>query len=463
MTTPLPKKRKRLDDRQEGNDIMSSSPGHQNQEERQQLLEKIRRLEDENAAQKQRIDELERTIEDLQQKDKNKDDHDEQRQQEEKALMAKAEELLLNGNSNKRPICKEELLRLPERLSPYELFSDLVMSAERMSEKNMVIPWLQRVDTALESYPVLAHIGYPVQTEGVKRLDSFLLGIVCKLIRWVDLTSFPLENFFKKLIAANPWALLWKLDKWPYTKQIMCITEIARGLGDFTYPILLMVAREFGWIFDLPELLSSKYPPHAQLLFEYRDGSADYHIMEAFYRIQPQFLKVVDKDGQYPIHQILEWIRIYSENLRTSSSFEPLLKFMVEQFPESLQAQDVEGRLPLHHAVCALATFDADEGVDPAFADVNTLICIEAVRILIHHHPKGLFTKDKYGHLPLDIMWTGFDEAEVKYILTDMLRLYFPQNLTETMKAIPFYQNAYLTLQDEAAFASNCVRQNQAR
>ena len=448
MTTPLPKKRQRVD----------NDDDHPNQEERQQLLEKIRRLEDENAGQKQRIDELERTIEHLQQQ------KDKKEEEEQKALMAKAEELLLKGNSKKRPISREELLRLPERLSPYEVFSDLVLSVEQISTWDATVAWFRRVESALESYPFLAHIGYPVQTGETKRLDLFLLGMACKLMGerfdvYADSTRpFPLEDFFQKLIAANPRALLWKCDDHLYDEQTMCIMEMAGGLRVATYHIFLMVAREFGWIFDLPELLSSNNSPHAELLYQYIVGDVDYEVIEAFYRSQPQLLNV-DEDGQYPIHQILKHVLITSDDVRRGSSLEPLVKFMVQQFPESLQIQDGKGRLPLHHVLSSLnSIFNDEDHVDPSFADINTLICIDAVGILIDRYPKALLVKDKQGQVPLDMIQAGFDQAEVNDIVTAMLRLYFPQSLTETMKAIPFYQNAYLLLQEEAAFASNFVR-----
>jgi len=75
---------------------------------------------------------------------------------------------------------------------------------------------------------------------------------------------------------------------------------------------------------------------------------------------------------------------VLHDAIRSKVAF-PIIKFLVEQWPEALQIQSLDYGLPLHHA-CA----------EPATP-------IAAIHYLIETWPQALQEPDKNGYLPLHV------------------------------------------------------------
>ena len=407
MATPLPKKRTRL-----------------NQEDRQQLLEKIRRLEDETAGQKQRIDELEQTIVDLQQQ-KDKKEEDQGNHHKNKGLYDIIE------FPSKVPL-------RPDNLVPHlqELFQELVTQAKEVQSWDEAVGWFRKVERALKEYPILAQVA---SFSGDKRYE-FLLGIALFIFgRYFDenRTTFPMP-IFDLLMACNPYALAWNKT----------IFMIVNGFFIAEYTLFLTIASKYSWILELPEV-SSQQP--VQCFLEqalWADGDTDSVIK--FYKSQPKLAKIQNKrTGRYPLHEhIMDLDFIPTEP-------DDLVEFLVEIFPEALLKQDNEGDTPLH---CAFKSLDRATSPEDANHETkrNSIV---AGKILLKENPSALLLKNKEGFTPLEcLQLRPYQDESVRAFAVDVLRIYFPRPLSRSMKKIPFLQAAYAVLKEEAAFANNCVR-----
>ena len=389
--------------------------------------EREQKLLQENVDLKQRIDELEaslhkatRTIEDFQ---KEKEDQ-----------------------NNQQSIRLQDIIAFPNKmpLSPYniaphlqELFQELVTEAKDIRSWDETDKWFRKVEVALKDYPILAQVA----SKPLKDDYSFLLSSACHI--WDEgfigrEIPFPMPTF-DLLISSNPYALAW--NETMYT--------IATGFSMQEFDLFLSIVSKYTWVLDVPEVARQR--PIEQFLEEALLVDGDWDSVTKFYKSQPKFSKVLDNStGRYPLHKYID--NLFDIEGLMGSSPDAFFEFMVQIFPAALLKQDKGGNTPLH-----IAFFS----VQNSFYTSNDCkqTSITAGRILLKENPSALLVKNKEGCTPLEcLQLRPYHDESVREFAVEVLRVYFPRPLTQSMKKIPFLPTIYAMLEKEAAFANNCVR-----
>ena len=398
----------------------------------QQLLEKIRRLEDENTGQKQHIDQLQasldrakKTIEGLQEQSKIKDQVNQQ-----------------NTGLNDFITFPSITPLSPDNLVPHlqELFQELAVEAKAVGSWHEAESWFDKVEIALKDHPILAQVASkPLEDDYSCLLSS------ASSITWRENFFFPRGEkpfpmpTFDLLISSNPYALAWADT----------IYAIAVGYSTKDFDLFLSIVSKYTWVLDIDEVAAQQ--PIEKFLCEALLVDGDWNSVTKFYKSQPKFAKILDKStGRYPLHEHVK--NLFEVNGNSGSSPDDLIEFIVDICPAALLKQDIRGNTPLHYAFLSL-----QKSIQLSISSKRN--SMTAGRILLKENPSALLLKNNDGCTPLECLkLRSFQDESAREFAVEVLRVYFPRPLTRSMKEIPFLPTTYAILEEEAAFANNCVR-----
>ena len=364
----------------------------------------------------------------------------------------------------------------PEELEPRarELLLELVEQAEMVKNWDESETWFQKLQLALTECPSIAKAAV-FRTNRVES-KTFLLADACAQIerfyRPVDAASnisLPYLAVFQLLVKACPSALLWVYGE-PLDSQFessRCIDKIAGGLNVHQYDLLLWLADEYEWIFNLSESLD--FPAHTYLLRDFH--SSDLTALHSFFQKQPNSLRVRVRAPshddlahdhvhyEYPINIVL---RHYSVATDLGAA---LISFMASSFPESLGMQDHYEETPMHHACRSLV-----RSLDSSATKNGSLV----LAILAKKYPQAAFLANSDGENPIEYLISEQRyntltiknreryQPELLHSVILLLRAYFPRELTSSMCESEFtcrsYSQSYSLLEEEARFCRLCIR-----
>ena len=297
------------------------------------------------------------------------------------------------------------------------------------------------VEEALKDNPILAQVA----SEPIEDGYSFLLSCAVDIVWDKDFIGigheipFPMPTF-DRLIACNPFALGWSKIMYP----------IAFGFSIVQFDLFLSIVSKYTWVLDIPEVAAQQ--PIEKFLKEALLVHGDWPSVTKFYKSQPKFAKIQNKrTGRYPLHQqMIDIIQIPS-----GCSLDAIVEFMVDIFPAALLHQDKRGNTPLHYALKSLV--EAMHQI--YFGNIVKRHSIAAGKTLMKENPAALLLENNNGFTPLECLeLRSYQDESVREFALEVLRMYFPRPLSDSMEEIPFLREAYTMLQDEAALDHNCVR-----
>ena len=451
-----PNKRQKLNDTMEA----TSSPLDP---EYNRLLEENRLLKDENARLKEHI----------------------QRLEEGAAVVSPCQGLLQDIIA----FPSKAVVISPDSLPPdlKNVWNGLMSEAKKVSEYQEAFGYQQKkkrrltkqvfhnVKEALENHhPILTHVAsqHPDKDDYKCLLSSCCALIVCTSnLLWLhgDEKKDILATI-ERLIQLNPYALVWN----PSTME-----TIARGFGWEKFDLFLTIASKFSWVFtELPEVSKS------EIISSFLSSRLDdvYHVWEwdlvtEFFKNQPKMLEIefeertIPEQFPSPLHYAIKILRSSSLESDCTAPSDALINLMVQEFPAALLKQDYEGNTPLHTAFINLNGALLIE--DPVTNNIYYRICVSAGKILLQRNPSALLVQNNFGLTPLECVGNQaytdeyfygalrprrYAQEPVRAFVVEAFREYYPRTLTPQMKEIPFLQQAYDLLEQEAAFARNYVR-----
>ena len=354
----------------------------------------------------------------------------------------------------------------PEELGPREreLLLQLIDQSDQIETWGDWDNWFRQLQVALAECPRIAKAAV-VCTRLEEETKTFLLAEACgqiKVFYWPINNRhgpFPHLEVFQSLVKACPSELLWEILVDSSQQQYQswgkrCIHEIAFAAHPHGLDIFLWLTGEYGWIFSLTENFA--VPAHTTLMTRRSSTNA----LHSFFSMQPNFLRIRAKYGdkyEYPLNIVLK-----DSSERDNGDLEPLIRFMVSTFPESLRIQHHNGSTPLHHACQSLVT--ALYASNPS--DTRISHCARAVAVVVEHYPQAALLDDDDGYNPIDYLITderhmlGGRRYQPDYQESTilLLRVYFPRGLTEYMEEDEFFRRSYSLLEEEAHFCHLCIR-----
>ena len=352
----------------------------------------------------------------------------------------------------------------PEELEPRsrELLLELVEQAEMVKNWDESETWFLELQLALTECPSIAKAAV-LRTNRVES-KTFLLADACEQIErfyrpvaTAPNISLPYLAAFQLLVKACPSALLWVYGE-PLDSQFessRCIDKIAGGLNIRQYDLLLWLADEYEWVFNLSECLD--FPAHTYLLRNY--NPSDLTVLYSFFKKQPNSLRV---RVRAPSHADLYYDRVHYEypinivlrHYSFATDVGPaLISFMASGFPESLGMQDHDGYTPMHHACQRLV-----RSLDSSAANNLSLV----VAILAKQYPQAAFLasqgEDDYNLIEYLITFGEDHRADFQDSVILLLRAFFPRILTDCMAEDEFLEESYNLVKEEARFSRLCIR-----
>ena len=360
----------------------------------------------------------------------------------------------------------------PETLAPHlkELLDGLMtkgkeaLEADEREDPDQAVDLkkqvFDRVQEAVEEYPILAQVA--TKRPGEDDYDC-LLSICCAMTlnesgHWLfdeEETANNMIAVIKALVELNPYAFVWNPS---------AMEPIAMGFRRDEFDLFLTIATKISWVFaELPEVSKAKIiSSFLDRTLEDELGVWEWDLVTEFFKSQPKMLEIEfegRRTEQYPdpLHFLIEKLAEVPLESDCTAPSGALINLMVQEFPAALLKQDEDGDTPLHIVFINLKGARVVE--EPLAKKMYHRICISAGKILLKGNPSALLLKNQDDLTPLEYLDKRLLAHEpVRAFVVEALREYYPRELTPQMKEVPFLQQAYDLLQQEAAFARNSVQ-----
>ena len=331
-------------------------------------------------------------------------------------------------------------------------------------QEELVERWTNRLEKALEKYPILAHVALKTNEQAslTPHDERFcFLYAACDILdmgHYDEATKGNLLRVTARLIELNPYALVW---------DDAVMISIAAGFDRAEFSVFLTIVSKYSWVFGLSEEASEEFTRNFMWFLSNASERWDWEAVTELLKSQPKMLELdLDGIGYYPLHCCTDQLSRVVPG--SSTTCKAAFNFMVKEFPTALLKQDDQnGDTPLHFA------FDNFNGANMARDETDNNAyyqnCISVAKILLQGNPSALLLKNKDGLTPLECIGhreyvlsqsmrpRGYAQESVRAFVVEVLREYFPGPLTDRMKEIPYLKEAHSLLQQEATFARNCV------
>jgi len=153
----------------------------------------------------------------------------------------------------------------------------------------------------------------------------------------------------------------------------------------------------------MTDSLHNRLPIHYACLY-----GASVGVVKDLVTAYPIGVQHADKEGNLPLH--------YAASYCSPAVFQIIL----DAFPQAAQTANLKNRLPLHLACIRMNPEDEiiqsliacfiqalrekdSQGSLPVHIACQTLAPLHVIQLLLHYHPKSIFSRDTKGRTPLDI------------------------------------------------------------